>query len=451
MKTSLLLYDIPESSEFDNPSNLLRRVALRINKSCWVVDQDRTPWNLLNEMTTANVVWHLFEFAEAATENIMKVAADMLRKDLADMAKRENEALIRADAQLAEALADTTAGDKTWEAARKKHATHRESTLKRTEKVVADLEKAAEMFGLDVGSFDFNRAINRVNGIRSLQGARAASYAEMTEMAKGTSLEVAAKDGDVPEGILRDFLTDQGKDVSAAQTAFSASVATEPSRVVSSMNGEKVKGVEAPRVEKTYTVRDRHGNNRTVNSSMTDGEAAAACRDRSDNFSRDLARTFRRRPLSATQTAWMHILANESLPKPTTVVESKPAPAQKIIEDAKTIVKGWNDQGRTREEIATEFKEVLTGQASLDDLLPHEKLNNIPEISTLTMTCHGGICFGEASTIGLACFPPQLNVKSHRTGNVVLFTKNEEHMVEDELIYVEYKSNANNILRIAND
>ncbi len=423
MKTSLLMYDVPTSSEMNNPSNLLRRVALRINLSVWVVDSDRTPWTLLNEMTTAGVTWHLFPFAEEATENVLKVAADMLRKDLADISKRENEALVRADAQLAEALADNTAGDKTWDAARNKHARHRESTLKRTEKVVRDLETAAEMFGLDVGSFDFRKAHDRVKGIRSLNGARAASYAELAEAAKGTAMEMAAKAGDVPAGILQDYLEDQGVDVSDSRAAFSTPVEIGVPTVASSTNRTKVSG---PKVERTFTVSGRSGS-RTVNSTLTDQEAANICLNLRSNFARDLARRFRRYPLSASQLAWVHVLAVESLPKaieahkPTVVVENKPAPVE------------------------------APGPASADDLLPHEQPTiSIPEISTETMTCKDGVCTAKNSILKLEAFPKTINVRSHRTGNVLTFTKTDEHFADGEVVHFEYKS-GNNILRILND
>ena len=90
--------------------------------------------------------------------------------------------------------------------------------------------------------------------------------------------------------------------------------------------------------------------------------------------------------------------------------------------------------------------------ASLDGLLPHEQPTAaVQEISTESMACKDGICRAKNSILKLEAFPNlpnTLNVRSHRTGNVLTFTKVSERVPT----HIEYRSGSGSqILHILDD
>lgn len=100
---SLLQYDIPErqgEARVRNPSGTLRRLAVRTSYSVWVVPQDRVPWGLLDGWTHAGVRWHLVPFAAEAAEQILALATDTLRSQIASIQASAGKSLQDAGAKL---------------------------------------------------------------------------------------------------------------------------------------------------------------------------------------------------------------------------------------------------------------------------------------------------------------------------------------------------------------
>jgi hypothetical protein len=427
IQTSLLLYDIPDASGFGNPSGVLRSRALRINLSCWVVDNARTPWGLLHRMTEAGVHWHLLPFSAEANARILEMAAATMRRDLEQNAVRERAALERIDATLA--AAETEAGGtyneetRRWEGgvwtralerARTKHATDRRAILKRTEKLVSDLETSARQFGVQGVSGFFTGSRNRVGALRALNHCRAELYAEATAAVAATPLAADARDDAIPAAVLADVLDEREEGSGESlRTAFAdapltptdaatlvgVGVATPTPAPEPRGDAYEPPARIAPTV--TYTVRTRNGGIRIARSNYTDRQAAEYLRDGTDRFGRELAaRVIGGRRLSASQRSWLQVLAVEATeaarpmappavetvarvtaPTPPTAQPVKVAGEPRIIN---TRGLAWDSATRT---FAADFSEL--GFAPTDVL------------------------------------PAALELESHRTGARVLFTNPE--------------------------
>lgn len=430
---SLLTYDIPERAGFPNPSGALRRRALRVNLSCWVVAQGREPWTLLERMAEAGVNWNLWEFAPSASEGILKVAAANMRRELEENARREARALERIDAARDEAEANPANGPRTLDAARNRHTRERAEVLKRSERLARDLEEAARAFGLDAATLPFAATRTRCEAIRALNGARANLYAAMTEVVapEQPELAAAARADTLPVGVLADAAEEAGHDVRAARAAFDGEAAAEgPSRIHSSMLE-----ADAPRPRNDarnderphtvhYAVRTRTGARRSVYSDLTDAAAAELLAYGDDRFGRDLAsRVFRGRRLSRLQRSWLHVLAME--------VREAQAPAA-----APQLTNDQLDRAR-----------VETPPVAAD---PHV----VPEYSSRAFAFDRTLKLfsQEASQLGLATVPPAIRVRSAKTGAVVEFTlQGVEQDGEGETLFHQYAGPDGMRLRVDND
>jgi hypothetical protein len=367
---------------FQNPSPDLRSRAIRVDGSVWVVDVERKPWGILNEMTKAGVTWGLFDFTEQSTQAILEAAALVMREEIDANAEREAQALKRSDEALAKA--EEEAGKvmtRELIAARKKHATDRKTILKRSEKLVADLEKAAKHFGLP-GKFGFAETRQRVKGIRALNGLRAELYtqaASSREVAEA-GLTESAGEGAVDALVMADAIDERsfggGQSLREAfRTPESNGTATTTVQSASSAN----QVANGARVTRGYTVRTRNGN-RTRQSDMTDREAAEELYESDDTMAADLSsRVMRSLPLSPAQRNWLHVLA----------VESRERRRTQGVEAADVTTSNDWSYNEHRRRLRVEARAI--------------------DFRTL---CRDGL-------------PTRLNVRSHRTGDARLFSLTE--------------------------
>lgn len=88
---------------FPNPSNILRRFAIREDLSVWYMKRKRTPTGLRNAMEKAGCVARIREFAEKEYASIMQAADDDLTKREDDIRKFIEDSLAKTAERLEEA------------------------------------------------------------------------------------------------------------------------------------------------------------------------------------------------------------------------------------------------------------------------------------------------------------------------------------------------------------
>jgi hypothetical protein len=223
-------YDIPEDVAFPNPTPYLRArndhgkvFAFRTQGSVWLIDRDNPPLALQARMEAAGCTVDIYPLDMCDEQKYMERAAVQMRKDLLKKLKAEEKSLAEADAKLAQAEADHGTGVIGWDAlaaARKAHATVRKNALGRTENLVRDLEAAAAQFNIPAPTDAFKAVRGRVGGLRVAASARAEVYMELARAVRGTAMEAAAKESEVPVGILMDYAEEHGVDVSTAREVF---------------------------------------------------------------------------------------------------------------------------------------------------------------------------------------------------------------------------------------
>jgi hypothetical protein len=223
---SLLQYDIPErrgEARVRNPSGTLRRLAVRTSYSVWVVPQDRVPWGLLDGWTHAGVRWHLVPFAAEASEQILALATETLRSQIAAIQASADKSLQDAGAKLDgdEAAAH---GPASTEAAHNLYQRRARRICRRAERLLADAEAAARCFGMPVDELPLGAARAAIRGLQVAAQQRAALYAAMAHQVVGTMLEAAAGASDVPPEVLADFIEENGLgDMTGVREAFAPS------------------------------------------------------------------------------------------------------------------------------------------------------------------------------------------------------------------------------------
>lgn len=78
----MLVYDIPQKSHIQNPSDKLRRFAFRINLSCWIMPQYRVPLALVDELKGAGADVELVRFDLNEEKTIRTLARKALAKEV---------------------------------------------------------------------------------------------------------------------------------------------------------------------------------------------------------------------------------------------------------------------------------------------------------------------------------------------------------------------------------
>lgn len=206
-----------------NPSATLRRIGIRLDGSVWCVQESRVPWPIVDTMLKAEgpnlerVTCHVVKFDKEDNERLVTIATNYLKDELAEVQKRLLASVHNAETAYLEAIEGGTGANKALTTFQKRVAAAVGSARRYRE----DYTQAARNFGVsgDLNT-NFTKVGTLVEAIGSLAKDRAASYAKAVELAKGTELEVAAKDGDVPVEVLIDRLEEEGKDTSELRAAF---------------------------------------------------------------------------------------------------------------------------------------------------------------------------------------------------------------------------------------
>jgi len=201
---SLLVYDIPEDSGIKNPSSFLRRRAVRINLSCWVIPNDRVPWTRLNSMLKKGASWHVVKFDEAEAEKLALLAISAITNEIRQVIRAAQESESKAENNTS-----TPEGKRAyWARVR--------SSLYRAKLALQDAREAAKAFGLD--SIDINGATQLIYRMqvdsrrKALAHVRAAEVLEQNGYMHGKAMASALR-ADEPDAnlIAADMLDDNGE------------------------------------------------------------------------------------------------------------------------------------------------------------------------------------------------------------------------------------------------
>lgn len=209
LRPCLLIYDIPEDSDLENPSGFLYRRGVRVNLSCWVIPEERIPYWRLNQLREGGATWHVVRFADDQTETILT----MVRESLA---KQAEEARQRAEQSFANAQAEMPEQGET-------HCLNRNrATARRVSAMLADLAIAATSFGVSTDPLD--EALRRIRVAHTLADKRARAVARQARDARrvglGTMADAIEAD-EAPPLIAADAIEEAGEDQTEVRDLFS--------------------------------------------------------------------------------------------------------------------------------------------------------------------------------------------------------------------------------------
>lgn len=230
MRAFLLYYDIPKvrragrrsgprlTDAYPNPSGFLRSRAVRVNLSCWVVPDGMIPHTLLHDMQAASCRVNYVRFADDEAQNLIRLAADLLREEAARAVESARESVRRAaERQEGE---DELSPEKAEARCRKAVS----GAARKMQILLGDLERAAAAFGIRQDTLPLEEAAMSIRVIQSAALRRAEAYAKAARRARlvgaGDGLGEAAVADTVPPGVLADYLEDRGEDVSELREAF---------------------------------------------------------------------------------------------------------------------------------------------------------------------------------------------------------------------------------------
>jgi hypothetical protein len=170
-----------------------------------VVPQDRVPWGLLDEWTHCGVRWHLVPFAAEAAKQILNLATETLRSQIAAIQASADKSLTEAGSKLSEDEA-AAHGPGSAEVAYKLYHRRSRRICRRAQRLLADAEAAARCFGVQQGELPLGEARAAVQGLQSAAQQRAALYTALALQVAGTAMEAAASASEVPPEILADYI-----------------------------------------------------------------------------------------------------------------------------------------------------------------------------------------------------------------------------------------------------
>lgn len=202
----------------------LEGIAFPKSGSVWVMKTTVVPWTLLHELTEAGHTWDVQKLDATETEKTLVRAVRELSKKVEAARARCEESLASAERKAATATEEAGGNSVAIDEARKAYTVHCQRALRKAEQRLADAAAAAAAFGVELG-LPLVLSRSAVEGLRSLAHAKARSYAQMAEQARGTPLADAAANNEVPPMILADYVEEKcDGDATAAREAFADAV-----------------------------------------------------------------------------------------------------------------------------------------------------------------------------------------------------------------------------------
>lgn len=198
----LLVYDIPEGADMDNPSAEFRRFAFRINLSCWIIQRGdmSLAMHTLNRIREVGGEWHSLPFADEGTDTIIGLAARSIQKEINEHLARANNSSGRIFARL------NDADDR--EAAIRLFRNRAGQIGRRLNLLLNDMRALTRRWGLNSHQVGLIPAMGAVAGLQARMYAQAAAYARATAALANTPMHAGAVAGAVPAGVLADYLDD---------------------------------------------------------------------------------------------------------------------------------------------------------------------------------------------------------------------------------------------------
>ncbi len=203
----LLMYDIPETVKIGNPTRWLRPIAVRMNKSVWIIQEDNIPYRQLDELEHHGVTWYTIPFDVRAMGDIVEVVIRSVVADIRGVVQRSNDSCAK--------LTRTIRGRKGLVADKVKlHRKKVAPILRKMGREIIALRSAAQTFGVDPIAIGYEAAESSIRGLRSAMLTKGKTMLEAARQLELTypndPMAKAVRTGGVPAGVLSDYLEDKG-------------------------------------------------------------------------------------------------------------------------------------------------------------------------------------------------------------------------------------------------
>ncbi len=229
LEATMLIYDIPSNVKYPNPSDKLRRVGFRENKSCWVIPAGYIPHTLINDLRTkakANV--ELIRFDPTEGPRLCRLAVDRMKRELADQVARAKKSIEEAEKNHLALTDEERANNELADAALLSYNNQCKWVLERVEKMCKDVDRAIRNFGVNPNLLDLATTRDVMNVLQTGYKEQASEYVKATAALRAINtpdaqaLAKAAEADNVPPAIMADMLRDNGNDdaADALQNAF---------------------------------------------------------------------------------------------------------------------------------------------------------------------------------------------------------------------------------------
>lgn len=217
---TMLMYDIPDAAEINNPSARLRRIGLRLNLSVWLVPTGSVPQTLINELLAVGSSVITAPYDSTATAGLLAAAIGFANREVADAVKR-------AEVSRAAAEAELNGPDGDPNAKRRVYDRKMSNIAKRLNALADEMRVGATVFGLS-GAINFAGLRNTATTLGAATATKAAAYVNATELlatintTDAQALATAAAADLVPVGVIADMLQENREDDAAEslRTAF---------------------------------------------------------------------------------------------------------------------------------------------------------------------------------------------------------------------------------------
>lgn len=203
-QSMLLVYDIPEDADMDNPSSEFRQFAFRINLSCWIIQRGDMSLasHTLNRIREVGGIWHSLPFADEGSDIIIGLAAHSIQKEIREHLHRANVSHGRLVINLNEA--------EDRDAAIRFFRNRAGGITRRLNFLLRDMRLLSRRWGLNSAQVGLLPAMSSVAALQGRMYKQVADYARATEALKHANhpLASAASAGQVPIGVIADAMDD---------------------------------------------------------------------------------------------------------------------------------------------------------------------------------------------------------------------------------------------------
>lgn len=212
-----LAYDIPESADIENPSNELRPIAFRQQKSMWIIQEGDIPYALVARLREVGAEVDIIRFDASEAPKLLRMAVKAIARDI-------RETVANARRSEAAALARMEENEDTDKALTRYNA-DRNRIIKTMGRNIRDLRQLAERFNVIDRVANLDDAVTATRSLRVRMLQRAKAYADtVNELASlmGEDNEVvrAGRRSRIPGPILADYADENGANGEKLRSKF---------------------------------------------------------------------------------------------------------------------------------------------------------------------------------------------------------------------------------------